>query len=158
MSKNKGGQPVDEFVHLHFTPVGEKTASRRWNMRCNYCPGDAHMHTPREGGGIDVDRAENLFNDAIWTPCADADGPEEVSLEDIDAEFSHLANQLVSEKDGDGLPFTIPVDQVYDLTTLDAIRAGNVIPISVDDELEVITQSGSVDTWDPASLLLSLGV
>jgi hypothetical protein len=42
MSKNlKGGHPVDEFVHKHFTPVGEKTKAKRWNMRCNYCPADA---------------------------------------------------------------------------------------------------------------------
>ena len=27
MSK-KGGHPVDEFVHTHFTPIGEKTASK----------------------------------------------------------------------------------------------------------------------------------
>ena len=43
MSK-KGGHPVDEFVHKHFTPVGEKTkakATKRWNMHCNYCPTDA---------------------------------------------------------------------------------------------------------------------
>ena len=37
MSK-KGGHPVDEFVHTHFTPISEKTASKRWNMQCNYCP------------------------------------------------------------------------------------------------------------------------
>ena len=33
MSKNlKGGHPVDEFVHKHFTPVGEKTKAKRWNI------------------------------------------------------------------------------------------------------------------------------
>jgi hypothetical protein len=36
MSK-KGGHPVDEFVHTHFTSIGEKTATKRWNMQCNYC-------------------------------------------------------------------------------------------------------------------------
>jgi hypothetical protein len=39
MSK-KEGHPVDEFVHAHFTPVGDKSKSKRWNMRCNYCPVD----------------------------------------------------------------------------------------------------------------------
>ena len=29
---------MDEFVHTHFTPIGGKTASKRWNMQCNYCP------------------------------------------------------------------------------------------------------------------------
>ena len=37
MSK-KGGHPVDKFVHTHFKPIGGKTASKRWNMQCNYCP------------------------------------------------------------------------------------------------------------------------
>jgi hypothetical protein len=40
MAKNKGGHPVDEFVHAHFTIVGEKTLSKRWNMQCKYCPAD----------------------------------------------------------------------------------------------------------------------
>ena len=39
MSK-KGGHPVDEFVHTHFTPIGNKMASKQWNMQCNYCPAE----------------------------------------------------------------------------------------------------------------------
>jgi hypothetical protein len=38
MSKNKGGHPVDDFVHKHFTFIGGKMASKQWNMCCNYCP------------------------------------------------------------------------------------------------------------------------
>jgi len=38
MSTHTGGHPVDAFVHEHFTKVGPKTASKRWNMCCNYCP------------------------------------------------------------------------------------------------------------------------
>ena len=30
---------------------------------------------------------------------------------------------------GDGLFSTIPIDQVYDLSTLDVIRAGNIVPV-----------------------------
>ena len=76
-------------------------------------------------------------------------------------EFVHnrFTPQLASAVDGDGLPLTVPVDQVYDLSTLDAIRAGDVVPVSVrDDELRATTQSAVGDTWDPASLLRSLGV
>jgi hypothetical protein len=40
MAKNKGGHPVDEFVHAHFTTVGEKTASKKWNMHSKYCLAD----------------------------------------------------------------------------------------------------------------------
>ena len=50
---------------------------------------------------------------------------------------NHFTPQLASAVDGDGLPSTVPVDQVYDLSTLDAIRAGDVVPVSVDDELRL---------------------
>ena len=63
---------------------------------------------------------------------------------------NHFTPQLASAVDGDGLPSTVPVDQVYDLSTLDAIRAGDVVPVT--------TQSAVGDTWDPASLLRYLGV
>jgi hypothetical protein len=48
MSTKKGGHPVDEFVHSHFTTVGEKTASKRWNMRCKYCPNTANLIMHRD--------------------------------------------------------------------------------------------------------------
>jgi hypothetical protein len=48
MSTNKGGHPVDEFVYSHFTTVGEKTASKRWNMRCKYCPNTAKLIMHRD--------------------------------------------------------------------------------------------------------------
>ena len=37
----KGGHPVDEFFFEYFMTVGERTKSKRWNMRCKYCPADA---------------------------------------------------------------------------------------------------------------------
>jgi len=58
-------------------------------------------------------------------------------------------------QDGDGLPSTVPIEQVYDLSTLDAIRAGDAV---LDDEIQVTTQSAAGDAWDPASLLRSLSV
>lgn len=122
----------------------------------------AHMHTPREGGGINVDRVDDLYKDVLWTPQLltgyDDTGPESLTSEDIDAEFDRLDEQLASAADGDGLPSTVPIDQVYDLTTLDSICAGDAVPISVDDEIQVTTQSAAEDTWDPATSLRSLGV
>jgi len=48
ITQRKGGQAVDEFVHQNFTPVGEKTKGRRWNMRCNYCPDSAPLIVHRD--------------------------------------------------------------------------------------------------------------
>lgn len=48
MSKNKGGHAADSFVFEHFTPVGERTQARRWNMRCNYCPDSAAIIIHRD--------------------------------------------------------------------------------------------------------------
>jgi hypothetical protein len=47
MSK-KGGHPVDEFVHEHFTPVGTRTKAKRWNMHCKYCPATAQLIVHRD--------------------------------------------------------------------------------------------------------------
>lgn len=46
----------------------------------------------------------------------------------------------------------------YDLSTLDDFRAGIVVAKSVDDELELGFLNTASDSWDPASLLLSLGI
>ncbi|KAF8973343.1 ribonuclease H-like domain-containing protein [Flammula alnicola] len=131
------------------------------STRCKH----AHMHTSTEGGGLNVDRADDLFTDILWTPQlltgyegADVEGPESLSLDDIDAAFDQLEQQINSPRDGDGLSSMVPIEQVYDLSTLDDIRAGKVGPINVDDELEVINHNGATDTWDSASLLRSLGV
>jgi hypothetical protein len=126
----------------------------------------AHMHTPLEGGGLDVSRAQTLLNDKNWTPEHETsqiggsrgEGVEAVSPEEIDDEFNKLSEQVTSPADGDRLPSTVPIDQVYDLSTLDDIRAGKVTAIVVDDELELGSQAQNVDSWDPASLLRSLGV
>ena len=46
----------------------------------------------------------------------------------------------------------------YDLSTLDDFRAGIVVAKSVDDELELGLFNTASESWDPASLLLSLGI
>ena len=124
----------------------------------------AHMHT-REEAGIDIRRADDLIKDFIWTPQlvtyedANIDGPESLTMDDIDAEFDKLAEQASpGPGEGDGLPSTVPVSQVYDLSILDAVRAGKTMPVSIDEELEVSQAVRSTEGWDPASLLRSLGV
>jgi len=129
------------------------------------------MHTPLKGGGLDISQAKDLLKDKSWTPQvlpesetvqpggSEAVGPvEAVSPEEIDAEFDKLNDQISSAADRDRLPSTVPIDQVYDLSTLDDTRAGKATAIVVDDELELGSQAQTVDSWDPASLLRSLGV
>ena len=82
----------------------------------------------------------------------------EPSPEEVDAKFDKLSTQVVSPVDGDGLAASVPVSEVYDLTTLDDIQAGRAGASNVDDELELISRTSAPDSWDPASLLLSLGV
>jgi len=131
----------------------------------------AHMHTPLEGGGLDVSRAKALLKDKVWTPQvlpghettqaggSEVVGPvEAVSSEEIDAEFDKLNDQISSPADGDRLPPTVPINQVYDLSMLDDIRAGKATTVIVDDELELGSQAQMADSWDPASVLHSLGV
>jgi hypothetical protein len=125
----------------------------------------AHMHAPIEGGasGINVGRADELFKDVLWTPqLFEPNGLNSetggMSAEEIDAEFKKLSIQSVSPDDGDGLAASVPISEVYDLSTLDDIQAGNVVANSVDDELELVSRNTASDPWDPASLLLSLGV
>ena len=38
------------------------------------------------------------------------------------------------------------------------IHAGKVVANNIDDELELGSLNKALDSWDPASLLLSLGV
>ena len=86
-------------------------------------------------------------------------GVEVVSPEEIDDEFDKLSEwQVTSPADGDRLPSSVPIDQVYDLSTLDEIRAGKATAIVVDDELELGSRAQTLDSWDPALLLRSLGV
>ena len=127
----------------------------------------AHMHTPIKGGGIDVGRADELLKDVLWTPqlLTEQDSANttettaaEPSPEEVEAEFDKLSTQVVSSVDGDELAASVPVSEVYDLSTLDDIRAGKAGANNVDDELELVSRASAPDSWDPASLLLSLGV
>lgn len=127
----------------------------------------AHMHTPIQGGGINVGRADELLKDVLWTPplIPERNGPSteaataaEPSPEEIDAEFDKLSMQEVSRVDGDRLAASVPISEVYNLSTLDDIRAGKPSANDDFDELELVSKDPTANSWDPASLLRSLGV
>ena len=121
----------------------------------------AHMHTQPDGG-IDVGRAEDLIKAFNWTPLpanfnADLEGLEELTEEELDEELEKIGS-LRPTGEGDGLDATIPMDEVFDTSNLDNIRAGNT-PLAIDEELNLnIENAGSRDKWDAASLMRSLGV
>ena len=81
---------------------------------------------PIEGGGIDVGHADELLKDVLWTPQLlteqnSANTTETTAAEpsprEVDAEFDKLSTQVVSPVDGDGLAASVPVSEVYNLTT-----------------------------------------
>ena len=77
-------------------------------------------------------------------------------MDEIDAEFARLDDQAT--EDGDNFNVIVSLDQVYDLSELDGIRAGQV-PITVEEELEIGREKdGSSKDWDEATLLRSLGI
>jgi len=73
-----------------------------------------------------VERAEDLIRAFNWTPLpanfnSDLEGLEELTEEEIDAEFDKLAEQLPTGE-GDGINADVPLEQVFDITDL---RAGS---------------------------------
>ena len=124
----------------------------------------AHIHTLSQPG-IDTERVniltENFTIDLNPQPI-DKEfedifyNPEAISMDEIDAEFARLDDQAT--EDGDNLNVIVSLDQVYDLSELDGIRAGQV-PITVEEELEIGREKdGSSKDWDEATLLRSLGI
>jgi len=99
------------------------------------------MHTAAEAGSINVERVQDLVMNYTWAPL-EADnsitikGPESISLEDIEAEFARLDAQgpeSSSSANGDNLPVDTPIEKVYDLSILDAIKAGKVTTLAAEE-------------------------
>ncbi|KAF9455585.1 ribonuclease H-like domain-containing protein [Collybia nuda] len=124
----------------------------------------AHMHTQEEAG-TDLQRAEMLlgsftlpaplntgFNDASLN------SPESITDEEIAAEFDKLDEQLFATEDGDRLAPDVPLNQVFDLTDLDSIRNGSGVAITIEEEMSLNGDGGSMGNWAPESLLQSLGI
>ncbi|TFY74737.1 hypothetical protein EWM64_g9275 [Hericium alpestre] len=130
----------------------------------------AHMHTC-EGRGINTELAASLLEDFTWTPPStdselygateEVPGPEEITLEQIDAEFCRLEEQpvMVEELAGDSLQETVPLEQVYAIDQLDQIREG-CIPPSLEEEEDAVVAGPEAagNKWDPKALLRNMGV
>ncbi|KAF9463512.1 hypothetical protein BDZ94DRAFT_1259005 [Collybia nuda] len=124
----------------------------------------AHMHTQEEAG-IDLQRAEMLL-DSFTLPAplntgfndASLDGPESITDEEIAAEFDKLDEQLFATEDGDRLAPDVLLNQVFDLTDLDSIRNGSGVAITIEEEMSLNGDGGSMGNWAPESLLQSLGI
>ncbi|RDB15798.1 hypothetical protein Hypma_003642 [Hypsizygus marmoreus] len=125
----------------------------------------AHMHTQDEPG-INVERVQELVDNFMLTSIplvtgyegAELDGPESITLEDIDAEFEKLSEQAFSSEDGDRLPSDVGLDEVFDLSDLDNVRKG-VVTLTAEEELDIAKEKdGSSREWDPAVLLRSVGM
>ncbi|KAG1775271.1 hypothetical protein EV702DRAFT_955637, partial [Suillus placidus] len=107
------------------------------------CHRHAHMHT-RDEPGIDLNTARNLENTFAFEPpltiqSNNSDdlltGPEDISVDEIDAEFDALEKQNVVERfkdvDIDGLE--ILEGNVYNFDELARVEAG-MVPKSIDEE------------------------
>ena len=121
----------------------------------------AYMHT-LDTPGINAQRVGVLNDKWTWVPPLVApnqaevlEGLEDISLEELDAAFAGVAQEVTDETDGDGLDETIDVAQVYDLAK---VQAG-VVPLSADEETSVYSDKGeAAEIWDSESLMLALGL
>ncbi|KAF8991925.1 hypothetical protein BDQ17DRAFT_1432726 [Cyathus striatus] len=120
-----------------------------------------HMHITSKG--IDTDCADILTESfSIPVPLAtsfegsDLDGPEGITMEELDAEFSALEQSAFTAETGDGLSVTIPVRDVYDISLIDKICDGQLPTFQNMVAGADIGNDNSV--WDADSLLHSMGV
>ncbi|KAF9469405.1 hypothetical protein BDZ94DRAFT_1244368 [Collybia nuda] len=110
-------------------------------------------HFTKHGPKITLPAPLNTgFNDASL------DGPESITDEEIAAEFDKLDEQLFATEDGDRLAPDVPLNQVFDLTDLDSIRNGSGVAITIEEEMSLNGDGGSMGNWAPESLLQSLGI
>ena len=126
----------------------------------------AHMHTQTQPG-INAECAAVLLETFTLPEATATQAVEDLDLEDydsgvtmeeIDAEFDKLDDQVFTPADGDGLNPGVPLNEVYDLSELENIRAGTVIA-TVDEELNLSKEKDAGgEIWDETSLLRSLGV
>jgi hypothetical protein len=119
------------------------------------------MHTT-DTPGINVDRVKTLNDKWTWTPPLiaetddhDLEGPESISVEELDAMFDDQPDPVA---DGDGLDAQVNIDQVYDVFELENIRKG-VVPRGEEEEAGIHSNMDpNAEKWDPKSLMLSLGL
>jgi hypothetical protein len=151
--------------HIHLKNVADGKPTRHRH---------AHMHTT-ELPGIDTDVAKQLETDFAFVPplaavssdtSCNLEGPESISLDDIDAEFARLEDIRNGEKVMD-LEFSSDWDvdgkevlegNVFDFAELQRIDEG-LVPAAVEDEIMVTDHDAHEDgTWNIDSMLVSSGL
>ncbi|KAG2757766.1 hypothetical protein P692DRAFT_201858758 [Suillus brevipes Sb2] len=158
-----GGRPLPKVVEDNFDRLEDvPNSSNRSYFKCKHCP----LNSP--GAHIE-NRDNNLpkhLTDAAQCPnCPPGErdlltGPEDISVDEIDAEFDALEKQNAIEKfkdvDIDGLE--ILEGNVYNFDELARVEAG-MVPKSMDEEFSVIDHGarGEEGGWDVASILSTNG-
>ncbi|KAG1787562.1 uncharacterized protein HD556DRAFT_1448571 [Suillus plorans] len=158
--KTLGKVRANLHYHIHLKNV----ADGKPTQRCH-----AHMHTS-ELPGIDTDIAKQLETNFAFVPPLSAvsgdnlEGPESISLNDIDAEFSRLEDIRNTEKtmefasnwDVDGKE--VLEGRAFDFAELRRVDEG-LVPTTIEDEIMVADHDANeVGTWNIDSMLLSSGL
>ncbi|KAG2360537.1 hypothetical protein BDR07DRAFT_1412142 [Suillus spraguei] len=148
--------------HVHLKNVTDGKPTRRRH---------AHMHTT-ELPGIDTEVAKQLETDFAFVPPLSAvssdnlEGPESISLDDIDPEFARLEDIRNAEKtmstefssDWDVDRKEVLQVRAFDFAELQRVDEG-LVPAAIEDEIMVMDHDANEDgTWNIDSMLLSSGL
>ena len=126
----------------------------------------AHMHTRAEGG-INTELATDLEETFAWIPPINPigststtddslDGPESLSIADLDHALEEFEKELQAERTPESQPpdgEEVLQGKVYDFTELEKVDQG-IIPEALRDDIQVLGDgAGADDDWDVDSLL-----
>ncbi len=120
----------------------------------------AHMHTG--DGGLDTAKLDTLL--AQWAFASqeqdptDLAGPDDVSLDEIEAAYRELDDQRFEAGSGDGLSKGVGVENVYAVAELTRIRKGLAAPTPAAEAAEHDNGGEGGQKWTPGDLLRSLGL
>lgn len=135
----------------------------------------AHTHT-REGGGINTELAIVIEKELTIRPVLTSlssgedvslDGPEMVSVEDVEAAFQELEGQGKGGPDDMGAGVLSnsqtctdesPIPELYDFDLVEKVLSGQTPNFVVDDHQTHHNLDGSGATWDKESLKAKVGL
>ena len=141
------------FLRNYYTSelTGSKTIHRK----------HAHMHTG-DGAGIDTAKLTTLLDQWAFTSAEqdpdDIAGTEDVSLDELDAAYSSLADRQFEPGSGDDLSEAVTIDAVYAVGELTRIRQGVAAPTPAVQAARHDNSGGGSRDWTPEGLLKSLGM
>lgn len=124
----------------------------------------AHMHTRNETG-INKDLVSDLEATFTWVPPLATDtgqgadhlqGPESISLEELDAAFDELEKELASTKDSEenGEKGVLDGD-MYDYDELSRVDQG-LAPKGFEEEVSILNEASTDRGWNVGDLMSSL--